>query len=259
MTITPVSSLTSTSASAATSAASSASGTSSSGLASSLNLDFSTYLKILTAQLQNQDPTNATDPNQFTQELVEMGGVQQQITTNQDLTQLVTAQTSNSLATGASYIGNYVSANSSTGEFPLQGGTAEFGYTLGSGATTAIVNVSNSSGTVVAQLSGGTATGANYVAWNGENSSGTQLADGTYTFSVAATDANGNTIASSNPQAMFKVNSVQSNGDGTLQLIAGSLSLSTGDITGLYTTSTLPTTSYNAFYSAGTTSTGTSG
>jgi flagellar basal-body rod modification protein FlgD len=254
MTIAAVSSLTGQSASTAAAAVSSSTGSATAGLASSLNLDFSTYLKILTTQLQNQDPTNATDPNQFTQELVEMGGVQQQITTNQDLSQLVTAQSSNSLATGTSYIGNFVSANSSTGEFPLQSGTSEFGYTLASGATTAIINVEDASGNVVAQLSGGTAAGVNYAAWNGENTSGTQLADGTYTFSVAATDANGNTIAASNPVAMFKVNSVQSNGDGTLQLLAGSLSLSTGDITGLYTTATLPTTTYNAAYTAGTTS-----
>jgi len=238
MAIEAVSSLTGNTASTASASATSA------ALSSSFNLDFSTYLKILTTQLQNQDPTNATDPNQFTQELVQMAGVQQQIATNQDLTHLVTAQTGSSLATGANYIGNYVSADSSSGEFPLQSGTGEVGYTLASAASSAVVNIQDASGTVVAQLVGGTAQGNNDIAWNGQNSSGKQLPDGTYTFSVAAVDANGNTIAASNPQAFFKVTSIQSNSDGTLQLLAGSLSLSTTDITGLYTTATLPATTY---------------
>jgi flagellar basal-body rod modification protein FlgD len=251
MTITAVADLTSTSAASSASAAA-ASGTS---LTSGLNLDFATYLKILTTQLQNQDPTNATDPNQFTQELVQMGGVQQQITTNQDLTQLVAGQTASSLATGSGYIGNYVAAASSTGEFPLQGSVGEFGYTLAGAASKAIVNIQDSQGNVVAQLSGGAAAGTNYVAWNGQNASGTTLADGTYTFSVAATDANGNSVASTSPVAMFKVTSVQSNSDGTLQLLAGPLSLSTSDVTGLYTTSTLPATSFNSTYTSTVTST----
>jgi flagellar basal-body rod modification protein FlgD len=246
MTITPVSSLGSAAAASSTSS-------SASNLSSTLNLSFSSYIKILTTQLQNQDPTNATDPNQFTQELVELGGVQQQIATNNDLTQLVTAQTSNSLATGVSYIGNYVSANSTSDQFPLQGGSAEFGYTLASGASTAIVNVQDANGNVVAQLSGGTASGQNYVAWNGQNASGTAEPDGTYTFSVAATDTNGNTIASSNPVAFFKVSSVQSNSDGTLQLLAGTLSLSTSDVTGLYSAATLPNLTYNSPYTGSST------
>jgi flagellar basal-body rod modification protein FlgD len=240
-------------------AAASASSSSTSGAAvvntSSLNLDFSQYITILTAQLKNQDPTNATDPNQFTQELVELGGVQQQITTNQDLTNLVTASSTNRLSSGIGYIGSVVQANSNSGAFPLQNSYSEFGYSLASAANQAIVTVQDANGNVVDTFNGGTAAGGNYVSWNGQTSSGTTAADGAYTFNVAATDANGNLITASNPVALFQVTSVQSNSDGTMQLIAGSLSLSSSDVTNVYSASTAPKATANATSSSSSSST----
>ncbi|MDR3423925.1 MAG: FlgD immunoglobulin-like domain containing protein [Alphaproteobacteria bacterium] len=224
-------------------AASSASSSSSSNAsqASTLNLNFTTYLKILTTQLQNQDPTNATDPNQFTQELIEMEQVQSQITNNTDLENLVNATSANGLATGTSYVGAYVRASTSSGEFSLHNSAAEIGYTLPSAATSTTINVEDSSGNVVAQLEGGTASGDNYVTWNGVETDGSTASDGTYTFVVNAVDSGGNAITSTNPTALFYVTGVQSNSDGTLTLDSGDLSLLSTDVTGVYAPSTLPT------------------
>ena len=238
MTITPVSSLNSNPA--ATSAGIGSSTSSTAGLSASLNMDFAQYLQILTTQLQHQDPTNATDPNQFTQELVQMGSVQQQITTNQDLTNLVAATSANSLASGISYVGHVVQANSNSGTFPLQNSYSEFGYSLAGPAAHAVVTVQDANGNVIDTFQGGTAAGGNYVSWNGATSSGGTAPDGAYTFTVAATDANGNTVASSDPVALFQVTSVQSNSDGTTQLYAGSLSLSSTDVTNVYAPATAP-------------------
>jgi len=249
MTITAVSSLNSNATAASANAAAAANNTG--GLSSTLNMNFSTYLKILTTQLKNQDPTNATDPNQFTQELVQMAGVQQQISTNQNLNKLVTAQSSNTLSTGLNYIGGYVQANSTSGEFPLQNGTSEFGYSLSGGANTALITVQNAQGNAVATLKGGTAAGGNYVTWDGKDANGNQLPDGAYTFAVAATDANGNKITSSDPVALFRVTSVQSNSDGTLQLLAGNLSLSTSDVTNVYAPSSMPSATAGAATTTG--------
>ena len=53
--------------------------------AQSLAGNFSTFLTLLTAQLQNQDPLSPMDSNQFTQQLVAFSGVEQQIRTNENL------------------------------------------------------------------------------------------------------------------------------------------------------------------------------
>lgn len=254
MTVGAVSSL-SNIASAAASASSAAS--SSSGQLNSLQLDFTTYLKILTTQLQNQDPTNATDPNQFTQELIQMEQVQSQITNNQDLESLVKASSANSLATGVGYIGSYVRADTASGQFSLQNGAAEIGYTLPEAAATTTINVEDSNSNVIATINGGASAGDNYVAWNGAENNGSTAPDGTYTFVVNAVDSGGNAITSSNPTALFFVTGVQSNSDGTLTLDAGNLSLLSTDVTGVYNGSTAPTATKGTIVSTGSnTSTG---
>src|SRR5579862_5738845 len=70
--------------------AASSSSSSSSSAANSANAlanqqiagNFQSFLQLLTTQLQNQNPLSPLDTNQFTQQLVEFAGVQQQINTN---------------------------------------------------------------------------------------------------------------------------------------------------------------------------------
>src|ERR1017187_1131704 len=56
--------------------------------------NFTTFLQLLTTQLQNQDPLSPMDTNQFTQQLVEFAGVEQQMKTNDTLSTLVSLQQS---------------------------------------------------------------------------------------------------------------------------------------------------------------------
>ena len=80
-----VSGTTQPSASSSTSSTSSDDGT--------LAGNFQTFLTLLTTQLQNQNPLDPLDTNQFTQQLVQFAGVEQQLKTNDQLASLVSGLT----------------------------------------------------------------------------------------------------------------------------------------------------------------------
>src|ERR1700734_3492026 len=73
-----------------------------------LSGNFDTFLQLLTTQLQNQDPLDPMDSNQFTQQLVEFSQVEQQINTNTNLQTLITQGTTNASAITTSYLGKNV-------------------------------------------------------------------------------------------------------------------------------------------------------
>ena len=51
--------------------------------------NFETFLTLLTTQMKNQDPLSPMDSNQFTAQLTQMAGVEQQLLTNDLLTSLL--------------------------------------------------------------------------------------------------------------------------------------------------------------------------
>jgi flagellar basal-body rod modification protein FlgD len=166
-----------------------------SGAQTSLASDQSTFLTLLTTQLQHQDPLSPMDTNAFTQQLVSMTGVQQQILTNQLLQQLV----GNQSAAGdpVNMIGKTVSATGA--QASLQGGSASWQYSTATAASDVQMQVQNSLGQVVYSSDlGAMAAGQHTFGWNGKDSSGYQLPDGgTYTLSVTATNSSGGTVSSS--------------------------------------------------------------
>ncbi len=85
------------------------------GLASLAN-NFQSFLTLLTTQLQNQDPTNPVDTNQFTSQITQMTGVEQQLLSNQLLQQLVNEQTG--VGAAARLIGDTITAPGSTSNAP---------------------------------------------------------------------------------------------------------------------------------------------
>src|SRR5438876_9532024 len=77
----------------------------SSSTGSTLAGNFQTFLQLLTTQLQNQNPLDPLDTNQFTQQLVQFAGVEQQLKTNDQLTQLVSLQQTTQATQALGFVG----------------------------------------------------------------------------------------------------------------------------------------------------------
>ena len=77
---------------------------------SALNGTLNDFLKLLTVQLQNQDPTEPADTNDITQQIASLSQVEQQINTNTNLEKLITMFSGGQVSNAVSYIGKQVDA-----------------------------------------------------------------------------------------------------------------------------------------------------
>ena len=149
---------------------------------------------LLTTQLQNQDPLEPLDPNQFTEQLVQFSEVEQSIATNKKLDDLIQLQSDNQLNSAVSYIGK--TAEFVSDQLMLSNGSALISYGLDSRAESTQISIVDSNGRTVRVLDGETASGRHEIVWDGKDGTGADLADGVYSFSVAAVDEEGETVGS---------------------------------------------------------------
>jgi flagellar basal-body rod modification protein FlgD len=78
------------------------SGTGSNATSSSSTISANDFLTLLVTEMQNQDPTSATDPNQYINQLVSVNSLEQLIQINQTLSTAMSAGSGSSNATSAS-------------------------------------------------------------------------------------------------------------------------------------------------------------
>lgn len=152
----------------------------------SLVSNFETFLQLLTAQLKNQDPLSPLDSNEFTAQLTQMTGVEQQLLTNDLLTSLLQAQQGGGLGGATSYIGK--DATAAWSATTLDQGQANWTYELGASASSATLSVLDSAGKVVwTGPAPERTTGTHGFVWDGKTTAGGQLPDGgVYSLKISA-------------------------------------------------------------------------
>ena len=154
--------------------------------------NFDTFLKLLTTQLQNQDPLSPMDTTAFTQQLVQFSSVEQSILQNQNLETLISFQKNAQSANAVSYIGKTVEMSGD--KVGVVGGKGTITYQLPEAANRTIINIYDKDGKLVTRLEGTSRQGDNTVDWNGRSDTGAQLPDGDYKVEVVASDFSGRAL-----------------------------------------------------------------
>ena len=162
-------------------------GSQSSQAESRLEDDLNQFLNLLVAQLQNQDPLDPLDANEFTSQLVQFASVEQQIFQNSNLEKLLNLQETSQISQMVDFIGNRIEFASQ--KLPVEDGAAEFTYTIPAGVRAAAINIANSAGLNVFYTDGDTNSGTHTFKWNGLDKNGRQVPDGVYTLLISAKDA----------------------------------------------------------------------
>ena len=154
--------------------------------------NFQTFLTLLTTQLQNQNPLDPLDTNQFTQQLVQFAGVEQQLKTNDSLSQLVTLQQTTQATQALGFVGKTALVDGTTAS--MTNSSATWHLNVPSDATVDIT-VANSSGQTVftGKYTAGAGTDVPFT-WNGMGNDGTQWPDGKYTISATGKDVANNNV-----------------------------------------------------------------
>jgi flagellar basal-body rod modification protein FlgD len=168
------------------------SGSSGSSTTTGIADNFQTFLTLLTTQLQNQNPLDPLDTNQFTAQLVQFAGVEQQLKSNDQLKSLVALEKSAQGTQALIYVGNNVAVDGSIAKFDGSKATWNFIAPKESNAT---ITITNSAGQTVYSGKYNLSEGNASFVWDGKGNDGTQWPAGTYKMSATAKDSSGNDVA----------------------------------------------------------------
>ncbi|KPF62520.1 flagellar hook capping protein [Bosea sp. AAP35] len=150
--------------------------------------NFDQFLTLLTTQLKNQSPLDPLDTNQFTSQLVQFAGVEQQLKTNQTLTSLLSLNSAGTATSAVGFIGSTITADGATTR--LEGDKAEWQLNVPRGGT-ATITIKDAKGSIVQTQTRSLVAGDQTFSWDGTTSTTQKAAPGEYTITVDARDTAG--------------------------------------------------------------------
>ena len=156
---------------------------------SATSADFNMFLKLLTTQMQNQDPLDPMDTSQYTQQLVQFSQVEQSIQQTSTLKDILSQITAGSMADAAGFIGKEAIFDTDVAGLSANS-PAKWSWEAGRDVASVTAIVKDASGREIDRttLAADGATG-NY-SWNG----GGKVTSGTYSLELVATDAAGGNV-----------------------------------------------------------------
>ncbi|MCY1128713.1 flagellar hook assembly protein FlgD [Frigidibacter sp. RF13] len=192
-----------------------------------ISSDFQMFLKMLTAQMKNQDPLNPIESSDYAVQLATFSGVEQQVKTN-DLLASLTAQL------GVTAMGQYASwvgmEARSSAPAPFAGQPLTVYPTPAKGADkTVLVAYDDKNREVWRQE---IPVSSNPVQWIGTTASGGQVLPGNYTFKLE-NYSGGQLTSTDKVQTFNRVTEVRQSATGPLLVLTGGATVAPGDVSAL--------------------------
>lgn len=143
------------------------------------------FLTMLVAQLQNQDPLNPMEGTDFTAQLAQFSGLEQQFNMNDNLEAILNALDTKRQENLMDYIGKEVIGESNSVSIS-KGETTSGYYTIDDDADVSIA-IYDAKGNLIKNIYAGQMNaGTHPIDWDGQNLEGNPAPDGAYTFEVLA-------------------------------------------------------------------------
>ncbi len=194
---------------------------------SKLNADFDMFLKLLTTQMQNQDPLDPMDTSQYTQQLVQYSQVEQSIEQTATLKSLLAAFGTQNLMQASAMIGAQVETNQATsGLSATTPATWTWSATRDVASMTATIKDEKGKTVDTFPIDAKGAAGA--FSWDGTTSNGKKVDPGAYKLELTGKDASGAAVTAT-AHAYGKVTDVELS-NGTVQLTINGYQVSTADL-----------------------------
>jgi flagellar basal-body rod modification protein FlgD len=142
-----------------------------------------TFLTMMVAQLQNQDPLNPMEGSDFSAQLAQFSQLEQLINLNESMETLASSFTQESEGDVLSYIGKQVTGNVDI--MNVDEGTVSGGFYNLSRPADVMISITDSQGNTVKTLfDGQQESGSHLISWDGTNNAGAAVEDGPYTYTV---------------------------------------------------------------------------
>ncbi|KMK65891.1 flagellar hook capping FlgD N-terminal domain-containing protein [Puniceibacterium sp. IMCC21224] len=192
-----------------------------------LSSDFETFLRMLTVQMQNQDPLNPVDSSDYAVQLATFSSVEQQVLTNDLLSSLSSALTGGSMQKLSGWIGMEALARAPV-EFA--GSPVNLRPEFASGADAAVLVVRDASGATVQRLT--LDLSEDSAQWAGVDDSGTLYPAGIYRFDVESYQ-NDSLVDTTIAPVFSRIEEARISGDVVLLRLSDGTELESSLVTGL--------------------------
>ena len=187
-----------------------------------------TFLKLLVAQLQHQDPLSPLENTEFTAQMAQFSSLEELYNINDNLKNLELYEASINNAQAVSFIGKEVEAIGNT--IQIRNETPDdLRYDLMGDAAAVYIDIYDSDGYPVRQVEKGSQSSGSYSeSWDGRDDDGNTLPDGTYSYTVSAGGPEGSAVIV-NSYVTGKVTEVVFN-DGNVSLMVGGQGVGISDV-----------------------------